>query len=387
MGIVSRFFIPPKGSFFLFGPRGTGKSTLMKQCFPDAVRIDLLDPGLYRTYRAHPQRLKHIVTAHSPRTRFVIDEVQKVPDLLSVVHQLIEEKKQWQFVLTGSSARKLKRSGVDLLAGRAQLKHLHPFMGAEIPGQFTLAEAQKSGMLPLITDSADSAGDLKAYIALYMREEVQMEGLVRKVDEFSRFLEVASFSQASQINYANIARECGVSSKTIESYVQILEDLLLSFRVDVFSRKAQRQLSDHPKFYFFDAGVFRSLRPMGPLDHPEEMSGHALETLVAQHLRAWIDYSDNNSRLYFWRTKSGLEVDFIVYGENNFYAIEVKRSENISIKDVRSLTEFKKDYPESRPVLLYGGQEKMYIRNILCIPLEQFLMDMMPLKPLLEEFS
>jgi predicted AAA+ superfamily ATPase len=378
MGIVSRFFQAAKRSFFLFGPRGTGKSTLTKQLFPTAVSIDLLEPGLYRAYRAQPERLKQIVTAAPQGATFAIDKVQKVPELLAVVHQLIEEKKGWQFILTGSSARKLKRSGVDLLAGRAQLKHLHPFMAAEIPEQFDFALAQKIGMLPLIVNSDDPAGDLRAYIALYMREEVQMEGLIRKIDEFSRFLEVVSFSQASQINYTNIARECRISGKTVENYVQILEDLLLSFRLPVFTRKAQRQMADHPKFYFFDAGVFQSIRPMGPLDYSEEVAGHAIETLVAQHLRAWIDYSDNESALYFWRTRAGLEVNFIVYGKKVFYAIEVKRSAFINPKDLRGLIEFKKDYPNCTPLLLYGGEETARINDILCMPIAKFLVGLRP---------
>lgn len=305
---------------------------MIKQLYNNSVLIDLLSPNLYREYLAHPERLTEIVNANPNFQTFVIDEVQRIPELLSVVHQLVELKKGLQFILTGSSSRKLKRTGVDLLAGRAQLKHLHPFMAAEIPTQFNLEKNLKMGMLPLILNSSDPNGDLKAYIALYMQEEVQMEGLVRKVEQFSQFLEVVSFSQASVINYSNIARECHIGAKTVENYVQILEDLLLSFRLQIFTKKAQRHLSDHPKFYFFDAGVYQSIRPMGPLDHPEEIGGHALETLVAQHLRAWLDYSKKSGKLYFWRTKSGLEVDFIIYGEIGFYAIEVKRSKNIEPK-------------------------------------------------------
>lgn len=378
MGIAIRFFHKIAASFFLFGPRGTGKSTLVKSLYPDAISIDLLEPDLYRQYRAYPERFKNLVVAQPSGQKFIIDEVQKVPELLSVVHQLIEEKKGWQFILTGSSARKLKRTGVDLLAGRAQLKHLHPFMASEIPTQFNLEKQIKLGMLPLIVNSKDPLNDLKAYIALYMREEVQMEGVIRKVDQFSRFLEVVSFSQASPINYANIARDCHISNKTVESYVQILEDLLLSFRIPIFTKRAKRHLSDHPKFYFFDAGVFQSIRPMGPLDNPEVIGGHALETLVAEHLRAWIDYSSKEGKLYFWRTKSGLEVDFIIYGEIGFYAIEIKKSSSIRSQDLRGLKEFKKDYPESIPIFLYGGKEKIYMDTILCIPINEFLLQLQP---------
>lgn len=378
MGIVNRFFHPGKRSFFLFGPRGSGKSTLVKRAYTDAIVIDLLEPNLYREYRAYPERLKALVLANSSVKTFIIDEIQKIPELLSVVHQLIELKKDWQFILTGSSARKLKRTGVDLLAGRAQLKHLHPFMAAEIPQQFNLEKNLKLGMLPLVVNSSDPIGDLKTYIALYMQEEVQMEGLIRKVDHFSQFLEAVSFSQASPINYANIARDCHISNKTVENYVQILEDLLLSFKIPIFTKKAKRNLSNHPKFYFFDSGVFQSIRPMGPLDNPEAIAGHALETLVAEHLRAWLDYSEKEGSLYFWRTKAGLEVDFIIYGEIGFHAIEVKKSESIRPQDLKGLQEFKKDYPECSLILLYGGKEKIMIQEILCIPISDFLLTLKP---------
>lgn len=379
MGIVTRFFQPPiSKSFFLFGPRGVGKSTLIKSSYTEALMIDLLEPDLYREYQAHPEKLKQLVLAHKNNSVFVIDEVQKVPELLSSVHQLIEMKKHWQFILTGSSARKLKRAGVDLLAGRAQLKYLHPFMAAEIPNEFNLEKNLKLGMLPLVVESPDPMGDLKTYIALYMKEEVQMEGLVRKVEQFSRFLEIISFSQASQINYSNIARECRISASTVENYVQILQDLLLSFMLPVFTKKAKRTLSNHPKFYFFDSGVYQSIRPMGPLDNPEEIAGHALETLIAQHLRAWIDYSTKEGTLYFWRTKSGLEVDFIIYGEIGFYAFEVKKTNFIHSKDLRGLQEFKKDYPDCSPILLYGGKEKLLVNGILCFPIYDFLVQLAP---------
>lgn len=378
MEIVHRFFHFLTKSFFLFGPRGTGKSTLIKQLYKDAALIDLLEPSLYRQYRAKPERLKSMIHSQAGTKTFIIDEVQKVPELLSVVHQLIEEKKGWQFILTGSSARKLKRSGVDLLAGRAQLKYLHPFMAAEISSQFSLEKNLRLGMLPLIVNSEDPIGDLKTYLALYMQEEVQMEGLIRKMDQFSHFLEAVSFSQASPINYSNIARDCAVSSKTVENYIQILEDLLLSFRIPIFSKKAKRHLSDHPKFYYFDAGVFQSIRPTGPLDNTDSILGQAIETLVAQHLRAWIDYSSQEGKLYFWRTKSGLEVDFIIYGEIGFYAIEIKKSSTISPQDLRGLIEFKKDYPESSTILLYGGNEKRMINGILCMSLTEFLLQLRP---------
>lgn len=382
MESVVRFFQEPQKSYFIFGPRGTGKSTWVKQHHPDAVIIDLLEPETYRHYSAFPERLREAVSA-SQQTVFIIDEIQKMPALLSLVHILIEENKQWKFILTGSSARKLKREGVDLLAGRALLTHMYPFMAAELCEQFSLTQALQFGMLPLVHGSSDPQADLKTYLALYMKEEVQIEGLVRRVEEFARFLEVISFSQGSLLNYSNIARECHISAKTVENYVTILEDLLLSFSLPIFTQRAKRNLVAKSKFYYFDAGVYRTIRPKGPLDSPDEISGITLETLIAQHLMAWINYSRLDGKLYFWRTKSGLEVDFIIYGEIGFYAIEVKNSAAIRSQDLKGLMEFKHDYPEATLILLYRGKETLKKRDILCCPVENFLLDLMPDKPML----
>ena len=377
MESVRRFFQEPQKSYFIFGPRGTGKSTWVKQQHPNAVIIDLLEPETYRQYNAFPERLREIVDA-SQQTVFVIDEIQKAPILLSLVHALIETNKQWKFILTGSSARKLKREGVDLLGGRALLTHMYPFMAAELGDQFSLTLALQFGMLPLVQSSLDPHADLKAYLALYMKEEVQIEGLVRRVEEFARFLEIISFSQGSLLNYANIARECHISAKTVENYVTILEDLLLSFNLPIFTQRAKRNLVAKSKFYYFDAGVYRAIRPKGPLDSPEEINGITLETLIAQHLIAWINYSQLDGKLYFWRTKSGLEVDFIIYGDIGFYAIKIKNSAQIRSQDLRGLLEFTQDYPEATPILLYRGKETLKKGTILCCPVEIFLSQLRP---------
>ncbi len=201
--------------------------------------------------------------------------------------------------------------------------------------------------MPLIWDSDQPGEALKAYTGLYLREEVQMEGLVRQVGQFARFLEAVSFSQAAVLNLAAVARECQVSRKTVEGYLGILQDLLLSFQVPVFTKRAQRHLVSHPKFYWFDAGVFVATRPAGPLDRPEEIAGAALEGLIAQHLRAWIDYTGSDFSLSFWRTKAGSEVDFVVYGRDGFWAVEVKHTGEIRPADLRGLRAFREDYPEA----------------------------------------
>ncbi len=378
METIVRFFNPPAGSFFLFGPRGTGKSTLVRAAFPDALYVDLLDPEVHRSLSARPERLRDRLAAHGRPATVIIDEIQKVPALLDLVHALLEEKTGLRFILTGSSARKLRRQGVDLLAGRAVLTSLHPFMAAELGEQFRIDDALGYGLLPVVLDSPDPRRVLDTYATLYVREEVQMEGLVRDIGPFSRFLEAVSFSHASTLNISNVARECEVGRKTVDSWIQVLEDLLIAYRVPVFTKRARRALSTHAKFYLFDAGVYRSLRPMGPLDRPEEIGGHLLEGLVGQHLRAWIDYSGTDTRLYFWRTRSGVEVDFVLYGSEGLTAIEVKSAARLRPQDLRSLKAFREDYPESSTILLYRGNEPLLRDGILCLPCDDFLQALVP---------
>lgn len=382
MEFKTRFLQDPRQSFFLFGPRGTGKSTWMKNTLENAIYIDLLDAEVFRAYSSRPERLKEVAEAQKPGTTIVLDEIQKQPQLLDVVHQLMESHTGCRFILSGSSTRKLKRSGVDLLAGRAAVKTMHPFMAAELGEDFSLEEALGIGTVPLIVDSPNPKEAIKAYAALYLKEEVQMEGLVRNIGAFSRFLESISFSHGAALNISDVARDCQVERKTVEGYVSILEDLLLGFRIPVFSRRAKRRLSSHCKFYYFDSGVFRSLRPAGPIDVHQEMEGAALEGLVAQHLRAWNAYGNGLCKLFFWRTKSSNEVDFVIYGQDTFCAIEVKNTANIHTKMLRGLLTFREDYPEAQPCLLYRGKERLKIKNVLCLPVEEFLKNLKPLNPL-----
>ncbi len=382
LATVPRFFEAPSTHFFLFGPRGTGKSTWLRQAYPDALWLDLLRPEVHRQYAARPERLRELIAGNPERPVVVIDEVQKAPVLLDVVHDLIERRSGPRFVLTGSSSRKLKREGVDLLAGRALVRSLHPFLAAELGERFDLDRALRLGLVPLVLGSPEPEETLKSYVALYLREEVQMEGLVRRFDSFARFLEAVSFSHASILNVSEVARECQVSRKTVEGYLEILEDLLLAVRIPVFTKRAQRSLSSHPKFFWFDAGAFAAMRPAGPLDRPEEIGGAALEGLVAQHLRAWIDYSGEDASLSFWRTRSGSEVDFVVYGRGGFWALEVKHSGTIRPGDLRGLKAFREDYPEAELRLLYRGEETREVDGILCLPCEVFLKGLIPGRPL-----
>lgn len=380
MATLGRFLEIPSGSCFLFGPRGTGKSTWLRECLPDALTVNLLRPETFRELSARPERLRELVLgAREGERDVVLDEVQRVPELLSVVHDLMEsgDGAARRFVLTGSSARRLRREGTNLLGGRAVLRTMHPFMAAELP-DFDLERSLTMGMVPLVTMANDPADALRAYATLYLEQEVQAEGLVRNVGAFARFLEVVSFSHGALLNVSNVARETQASRKTVEGYLEILEDLLLAWRLPVFTRRAQRATVMHPKFYLFDAGVFRSLRPAGPLDRPQEIDGAALEGLVAQHLRAWIAYGREPFELSYWRTRAGIEVDFVVYGSGGFWALEVKNSATVRAEDVRALRAFREEYPECEPLLLYRGEARLLVDGVRCLPVGEFLMGLRP---------
>ncbi len=375
---LKRLLKAPAQSFFLLGPRGTGKTTWIKDHYTNAVWIDLLLPNEVNFYGARPERLINTAEGAGDVKTIVIDEIQKIPELLSVVHHLIEQKKGYQFILTGSSARKLKRSGVDLLAGRALLKFMNPFVAAEMGSSFSLEKALEIGMLPLAWDNPTPEAVLTAYTALYLKEEIQAEGLVRNTGDFARFLEIISFSHGALLNLNNIASECSVSRSTVSNYLQILEDMLLGYTLNVFTKRAKRALISHPKFYLFDAGVFQAVRPRGPLDRPEEIHGAALEGLVAQHLKAWVDDQQADYELTFWRTRGGSEVDFVLYGKNCFIAVEVKNGDAVSRKDLSSLKAFREDYPEAKLFFLYRGQRRLMQEKIHCVPVQEFLLNVLP---------
>lgn len=377
----TRFFKPMTNeSFFLFGPRGTGKSTLMRKLFKDALWIDFLKPQVERTFQSRPEVLYEMLVANKniKQKQIVIDEVQKVPQVLSIVHEIIEQKEGWQFILTGSSARKIKRSGADLLAGRALNYTLHPFMASELGSDFILQESLQFGMLPLVNQAQDRDAVLQAYIELYLKEEIQAEGLTRNIGAFARFLEAFSFSHGCILNTTNIARECEVNRKTVENYINILKDLLLSSELSVFSKHSKRELIKSNKIYYFDAGVFNAIRPKGFLDQPGTIVGACLEGLVLQHLIAWNDYSTSKNKIHFWHTITDIEVDFIIYNENELIAIEVKHSKHTSPEDVKSLRIFTKDYPMAKCLLLYRGENRIMQNGILCIPVEEFLLNLKP---------
>lgn len=365
-------------SFFLFGPRGTGKTTWLKTHYSSCPRLDFLRESTFQEFLRDPSRLESWIFGNpqfDQKNPIILDEVQRLPEILNEVHRLIESR-GFKFILTGSSARKLKQNEANLLAGRAVIRKMHPLSSEELGPSFDLKKSLRFGQLPMAYQSDDPIDYLKSYVGVYLKEEIQQEAYIRNLGAFSRFLEAASFSQGAVLSVASLANDVGIDRKTAEGYLTLLEDLLLARRLPVFTRRAKRKMTTHPKFFFFDTGVFQILRPRGPLDLGTEIDGAALETLVLQDLRAIIDSegeSPSNTRpdleIYFWRSQKQEEVDFILYGNSGFIALEIKRSNRIRDEDLHALREFSSDYPEARCFFLYGGEERLKIGKIHCIPL------------------
>ncbi len=366
---------PLKGghSFFLFGPRGTGKTSWLRSEIPNGLFIDLLNQEIFFELLQNPHRIEEMIPKGFANW-IIIDEVQKIPDLLNEVHRMIESYR-YRFILTGSSARTLKRKGTNLLAGRALYYKMFPLTAVELGADFQIEKSLKVGQLPTVHDQGVEAKEyLKSYIHVYLREEVMQEGLTRNAGAFARFLQTASFSQGSLLNVSEIAREVGVERTTVEEYFQITEDLLLSTRLPVFTKRAKRKTITHSKFYYFDVGVYRTLRPMGPFDSPEEAEGPALESLVLQEIQAINSYFDYGYEIYFWRAVDQMEVDFVLYGPKGLIAIEVKRSKKIHSDDLKGLQAFQEDYPTAKLYLFYGGNQRLYFNNIVAIPVSDALL-------------
>lgn len=364
-----------KNSYFLFGPRGTGKTFYLKHNFPNAFYVDLLHSETYVELLGNPSRIEEMISIHPTNEFVIIDEVQRIPELLNEVHRLIEHK-NYRFILTGSSARSLKRKGVNLLAGRALHYTMHPLTIQELGQDFNLEKALSFGLLPSVFALEEASKYLSTYIKTYITEEILQEGLTRNIGQFARFLETASFSQGNQLNYSQIAREVGIHRKVVESYFDITEDLLIGKRIQPFVRRAKRKISTHCKFYFFDVGVYKTLRPRGPLDSEAEIDGPGLETLFYQHLRAVNDYSNLEYELFFWRSRGQIEVDFVMYGLKGLIAFEIKRKSNLQPSDFKGLKTFAQDYPEAQLYLIYGGQRRYYKDNIHVIPLVEALLSL-----------
>lgn len=366
---IFQYHLEHDQSFFLFGPRGVGKTQWLETVVRSPNRIDLLNSRLHLSLLADPTRLESFI--ESPRDWVVIDEVQKIPQILDEVHRLIE-RKHLRFILTGSSARKLKRTGVNLLAGRALTERVYPLTTLELGTDFSLNRSLRIGHLPMAYRSKSPERFLESYIQTYLKEEVQQEGIIRNLAGFARFLEAASFSQGQYLNISRVASDAAVDRKVAESYFEVLDDLLLAERLPHFRKKAGRKTSFHPKFFFFDLGVYRTIRPQGPEDEPEMIDGAALETLVYQELRAQNAYKRGGFQFFCWRGSPTIDVDVVLYGKRGLLAFEVKRAGRLRGGELDGLCAFKSKYPSARCFYLYGGPDKRVIDTIEIIPIETF---------------
>lgn len=343
--------LPPSGreTFFLWGPRQTGKTTLLRQAYPDAIWVDLLKADEYRRYLERPELLREELAAVQHTGQVVIDEVQKVPALLDEVHWL-HERRRVRFALCGSSARKVRRGAANLLGGRAVRYELHGLTAAEIGKGFDLVRLLNHGYLPTLYEADRPERLLAAYVGDYLKEEVAAEGLVRNLPVFSAFLNAAALSDGDLVNFANIARDCGVSAPTVKGHFGILEDTLLGRWLPAYTKRPKRRVIVAPKFYFSDVGVVNHLARRGALQPGGELFGKAFENWVLHELTAYAAYHERTVDISYWRLASGIEVDFII--GNMAVAIEAKASARITSDHLNGLRNLRADHPRARRVLV-----------------------------------
>jgi predicted AAA+ superfamily ATPase len=355
-----------KKSCFLFGPRQCGKSSLVRKTLPDAHILDLLSGDTYTRLSRNPGYIEEICRDSRP---IVIDEIQKLPILLDEVHRLIETKGM-KFLLTGSSARKLRKSGVNLLGGRARVRHLHPFSAAELGDKFNLNYALNNGLIPGIWDSDDPEEDLAGYVSLYLEQEIMAEGATRNLPAFSRFLEVAALSNGEQINYQSISSDAQVPRSTIQEYFKILKDTLIATEVPVWKKGRSRKTVETSKFYLFDTGVTRRLQGRKSIVRGTPEYGYAFESWIMHELSAYLSACRRDSEISYWRTRTNLEVDFIVNGE---IAIETKTTRNVVRDDLKGLRAIAEEGSFRQRIVVSDEPLEREVEGVLILPWKVFI--------------
>ncbi len=356
-------------SIFLWGARQTGKSTLLKEIYPNAIWFDLLLSDVYERLSKNPSVLRETILAQPDTNLVIIDEIQRIPELLNEVHWLITNEKK-QFVLSGSSSRKIIRGGYNLLGGRALRYELYPLVSSEIPN-FDLLRALNNGLLPRHYLAANAKKLLSAYIGNYLKDEIAAEAKIRNIQSFSRFLEAAAFSNGEMVNYTNIAADCGVSAPTVKEYFQILEDTLIGRFVPSYQKKTKRRVITAPKFYFFDVGIVNYLLKRGKIEIGSEVFGNAFEHFIYHEIYAHSQYSGLEYPISYWRTASQIEVDFIL-GDNEV-AVEVKSTTNVSSRHLSGLKSFAEEYKTKQLILVCNESMPRLVDGILVLPWNVFL--------------
>lgn len=357
-----------KKSFFLLGPRATGKSTLIRQQLSDATIIDLLESDHLQRLANRPQSLEELLPADARSAIVVIDEVQKLPVLLDEVHRLIE-RRGIRFLLTGSSARKLKGNQANLLAGRAWMAQLFPLTWEEIP-EFRLERYLLIGGLPAVYPSEEPWEELAAYVRTYLYEEIRAEALVRKIPAFSRFLEVAALSNGQLLNFTEIGRDCEVAPSTVREYYAVLEDTMVGFLLPPWRKSTQRKAIQTAKFYFFDTGVTHALADIHLLERHSDSYGQAFEQFIGMELRAYLSYSRSLDVLTFWRSVHGQEVDFLI---GDRIAIEVKSTTRVAPRHIRGLAAIAEEREFSHRILVSQDRHTKSLQGVQCLHWEEFL--------------
>ena len=359
-------------AFFLFGPRKVGKTTYLKAQFPDAKYYDLLDTRLQARFLRTPYLLREEVLAEKFKI-VIIDEVQKVPALLDEVHWCLENT-DTRFILCGSSARKLRHGAINLLGGRAWHEDMFPLTSAEI-SDIDLLRALNHGTIPQHYESAHPTRFLEGYVLDYIQQEIQAEAQVRQVPIFSRFLEVVAVTNGELINYENMARECGVSAKTIREYYQILEDTLLGYRLPPWKKRKQKPLIESSKFYLFDTGLTRALRDMIVIQPKTHEFGKAFEHLMVNEIRAYLAYTHTHKKLSFWRTRTHEEIDLIV-GDMDC-AIEFKAKDHVLKEDTKAFDRLFQEWSPKKSIVVSLDETKRLLSNhVLVMPWRLFLSDL-----------
>jgi len=356
-------------STFLWGARQTGKSTLLKNLFPDSLYFDLLLAEEYNRFLRNPSVLREITDIMNLAGPVIIDEIQRIPSLLNEIHWLIVNR-NIHFIISGSSPRNILRSGGNLLGGRALRNELFPLVSAEIP-DFNLIKALNSGLLPRHYMSANPQKLLSAYIGSYLRDEIQTEAKIRNITSFGSFLEAAAFSNGEMVNYTNIASECGVSSPTVKEYFQILEDTMTGHFLHSYQKRPKRRVILAPKFYYFDIGVANHLIRRGRIEQGSEAFGKAFEHFIFLELYAHSHYTDINYPISYWRTASQLEVDFIL-GEHEV-AVETKSTNMVNSRHLKGLNSFAEEYKVKKSIIVSNDPYPRQIGNILVLPWKEFL--------------